>query len=253
MSEIEFERGSSDRPRGHALLYFRDPAGDRIVATYLVMLPITIDVSRYIPPMLAAQMPGLPSTQGVTATATPLPPVPEIFPEGRDRLTSLADARDDDLLAGGSANLDRIDVLMQSTAAAAQRYTELYTSYMERVRSLAEPTSAPAPAIDADDLMYSLMGDPERLAQLVRITGRIRDGVERSDASQVRELLADANMVAKHLGDKYRVRDLLRAAESPGESGRRLTELLIERCYALLNEDYRRVQEIEVRVRELTD
>ena len=55
--DITFDRGSSDRPKGHALLYFRSSSDpDQIWVTYLVILPITVDVSKYVPPFLMNQV-----------------------------------------------------------------------------------------------------------------------------------------------------------------------------------------------------
>ena len=52
---MRFELGDPDLPRGHALLYFRDPQEPlRVWATYLVVPPIAMDIGKYIPPLLAA-------------------------------------------------------------------------------------------------------------------------------------------------------------------------------------------------------
>ena len=50
--DFTFERGSADNPRGHALIYFQSfhDAGE-LLATYLVVLPIQVDVSKYVPPV----------------------------------------------------------------------------------------------------------------------------------------------------------------------------------------------------------
>src|SRR5512140_1716965 len=100
MSQLAFQRGSADRPRGHALLFIRDSGSDRIAASYLIVLPIAIDMAKYLPPMLAAQMP---QADSGPPAATPIPPVPEVIPGGLPWLLSLADARDDDVLDGGQA------------------------------------------------------------------------------------------------------------------------------------------------------
>ena len=246
MSQPVFKRGTADRPRGHAILYIRDTDSDRVAASYLIVLPIAIDMAKYIPPMLAAQM-GVP--QAGPPTATPIPPVPEVVPDGLPWLLALADARDDDVLDGGQAQIDRIEALVHQAAFAAQGYTELYTAYIAEATSQLAPENEPVSEIDAEDLTYALMGDAERLAELVRLTGRIRDGVGVGDSSQVNEMLAEARHVTRHLAEKYRADDLLRAAQTPGEAGRLLTELLIQRCYALLNEDYRRVQDLEQQIK----
>jgi hypothetical protein len=248
MSQLAFERGNADRPRGHALVFIRDAGSERVAATYLVVLPIAIDVAKYLPPMLAAQMG---HQQDGPPAATPLPPVPEPIEGGLAFLRVLAELRDDDLIDGGQTDIDRMDGLMRQTAFVSQAYTEIYQTYADSAGRLAEPDSTDEPELNSDDLSYALMGDAERLSELVKITGRIRDGVDHGDASQVREMLAQARLVTRHLAEKYKAEDLLRAAETPGEAGRTLTELLVERCFALYNEDYLRVQALEQRLRTL--
>ena len=56
--DITFERGSEDSPKGHAFVYFRsstDPSD--VWASYIVMLPITVDVAKYAPPFLMSLIP----------------------------------------------------------------------------------------------------------------------------------------------------------------------------------------------------
>src|SRR5690348_360942 len=97
-----FEIGDPDRPKGHALLYFRMSGGaGEVMATYVVVLPITIDPNKYIPPAFAAQMPH--PVSEVAATA--LPPIPERM-ESVEHVRQLAQRRADDLLDGGVMTTD---------------------------------------------------------------------------------------------------------------------------------------------------
>ena len=47
--QLVFERGEAQRPKGHALIYFRDSDGAGVLATYVVIPPISIDFSKYLP------------------------------------------------------------------------------------------------------------------------------------------------------------------------------------------------------------
>ena len=68
---VRFEAGDPDRPRGHALLYYRTTE-DTVLATYVVVLPIAINPAKYIPPAFAARI-----AETSTVAATALPPIPE--------------------------------------------------------------------------------------------------------------------------------------------------------------------------------
>ena len=72
--ELKFEIGDSSQPRGHALLYFTDASSDKIFATYVVLLPITVDVSKYVPPFLMNQVG---DTVPGDMSAFAFPPAPE--------------------------------------------------------------------------------------------------------------------------------------------------------------------------------
>ncbi|MBE3561342.1 MAG: hypothetical protein IMW89_19290, partial [Ktedonobacteraceae bacterium] len=53
---ITFLRGSSQNPKGHAILVARSSSNPRAVyATYCVIPPIPMSLAKYIPPLLAAQ------------------------------------------------------------------------------------------------------------------------------------------------------------------------------------------------------
>ena len=86
--ELTFELGREEEPRGHALVYFHDASQPgQILATYFIVLPVALDISKYIPPMFAAQM-GAIGVEEVSAFA--VPPVPDRA-EGYDQLKRLAE------------------------------------------------------------------------------------------------------------------------------------------------------------------
>ena len=53
--ELSFDLGSSKTPLGHCLLYFKNP-DEQILCTYIVILPISFEVSKYVPPFLMNQV-----------------------------------------------------------------------------------------------------------------------------------------------------------------------------------------------------
>jgi hypothetical protein len=249
---LTFELGTPEAPRGHALFYLRSSANpDAILVSYLVVLPVTVDIARYLPPFLAqgmgAEAGGLTGEQA----AIPWPPIPESF-ESYERLRALALGRDDDLLFGGTVNPDQVEALIRSTGQAAQEY---YQHYARRAfEALEAPTEARESSsdLDVDEVLFSLLGDHERLTELVKRTGVLRDAVEASDSRAIESAIADVRKLGRYLSEKYRVEDLLQAAQLPGERGRRLAELYVERCYRVVNEDYAGLQETESQIRELS-
>ena len=73
--DVVYERGSREAPKGHALIYFRSSSDrDEVWVTYAVILPISVDVSKYVPPFLMNQL-GDVGPKEMSAFA--FPPAPE--------------------------------------------------------------------------------------------------------------------------------------------------------------------------------
>lgn len=200
-----------------------------------------------MPPMFAGQMP---SRAAQDASAMPLPPIPEEVPGGFAELARLAELRGDDLVHCGSVDAGQIDRLLMAAAEAGQRYVALYKMWLERAPAVVEP-AAEAPALDVDEVMLSLMGDHDRVAQLAKLVGKLRYSIEVSDAALGEDTVAEMERLGKYLGDKYRVGELVAAARRPDETGARLAQLHVERCYKLAAEEYLALGPIEAEIKKL--
>ncbi len=238
--DLAFERGSAVGPTGHALVYFSDPSDGSVLATYVVVLPVNLELSRYVPPMLASQ---LPIADMKSMSAVPLPPVPEPI-ESRDYLARLAELRHDDLIAGGAVGSGDVMRMMALVGEIAQRYAQLYEEYVQRAPS-AEPPSTEAADATVSDVLYGLMSEQQRLAELAKLAGQLRYAVDGGDERQIADLSVDMSHLARHLPSTYGVSDLVDAIKQTGAAGRRLSALYLDRCYKLANEDYAALEEID--------
>ena len=55
--DISFEKGDPQRPKGHALAYFRTHSEpDKVYATYIIVLPLSVDFAKYVPPFLTSHL-----------------------------------------------------------------------------------------------------------------------------------------------------------------------------------------------------
>ena len=118
---LTFEIGDESRPRGHAVLYFGNPRTG-LLATYVVLLPVKMDVSKYLPPMLAAQLGGLAGEMlGEGGGSFAAPPIPEAV-ESVEPLRRLAELRGDDFIWGGDMVLGDLQAAMHQAAQAVHDY-----------------------------------------------------------------------------------------------------------------------------------
>jgi hypothetical protein len=243
--DLTFERGEPSAPRGHAIVFFRarhDP--DVVLASYVVVPPVTIELSKYLPPMFAGHMPA----SDLRGSAIPLPPLPERV-ESLSLLRRLAEARHDDLVDGGSLDPSNLEEQLRAVVEAAQRYTVLYQRF---IADLPESAPEPAPSValpDVDDLLVSLLSEREKLGELARLTGKLRYAVEGSDRTLAAETIGEMERIARHLPAKYRLDAFIKAAQIPGQRGQRLSQLYLERSYRLCDENYEGIEEIEMEIR----
>ena len=154
--DFVFDRGDSQRPKGHALLYFHNSsAPDEVWVTYLVILPVSIDVSKYMPPFLMNQVGEL-GPNDLSAFA--FPPAPERLGD-HVTLEALADIRDDDVLSGGAVNPDDMASAMMTVGEVVQRYAEMYAQIVAEANPAGNEAEEASPELAVNDVLYGLMSD----------------------------------------------------------------------------------------------
>lgn len=249
---LTYERGDAQRPKGHALLYFRswsDPSS--LFATYLIVPPISVEISKYIPPMFAGQFQQL-GAGGINVF--PYPPIPEKV-QGEGFLRQVAQARDDDLVFGGSVDVSSPERLLHAAAEAANQYFQSYSTYLASLPAQqAEPEAIEEEtgSVDVNDILYGLMSDRDRLAELAKLSGQLRYAISGNDARLAKDTVSEIDRLAKYLPEKYKVGEVSKAAQRPGSKGDKLTQLYLDRAYRLADEDYEGVKRIEEEIGEIS-
>lgn len=238
--EMSFERGDSTQPKGHALVYFSSQEG-KLLATYIVILPVRVEMGKYLPPLFASQM-GDMSGQDFSAFA--MPPMPEEM-DSYGQLSQLGELRDDDLVYGGILS-EGMEQGIQEVNEIVQEYARLYAHYRDRVWSVEGET-----VTTVDDALYEFLGEKDRLEELSKLMVKMRWAVESSDESLLRETEGAMRALAKYLPEWYKTDELLEAAKDPTNRGAELAKLYVERCYKLANEDYPGVRTVEQAIEKL--
>ncbi len=249
---LTFEIGDSSHPRGHALVYFRSRATNEVLATYALVLPIKMDMGKYLPPLLASQLGGMAGEMmGEGMTAFSAPPVPEAVP-GVEHLENLARLRGDDLIWAGDLSMADPSVAMREAVQAAQEYHQLYQQYLNSSPQPEDEAAQKAPEAlpDVQRVVYELMGERDRLGELSKMVGTLRFAVEHGDDSLARDTEAFMRTLSELLPEHFWVSRIIGVAKDPSERGGRLAQLYVERCYKLLDEDYAAVGDLERRIRE---
>ena len=246
--DIVFEKGDKDEPKGHALLYFRSSSDpEEIWATYLVILPITVDISKYVPPFLMNQVGEL-GPKDLSAFA--FPPAPERV-EGQPYLARLAEMRGDDILFCGAINPTDIPSAMMAVKEAVQQYADGYSRLAE-ARALGHRQAVQeAEGFSVNEVLYGLMSDSDKLSELTRLVGKLRFAAEGGEEALVHEAEVDINILAKNLPENHRIPRLIQEAKVGGESGAKLADLYLQRCFHLIQEEYVKLGQVESEIKAL--
>ena len=236
---VRFDIGDPDKPRGHALLYFRTNEGE-ILATYVVVLPIAINPAKYIPPAFATRL----QTE-VNVSATALPPIPETMGD-LETVRRVAGVRGDDLLDGGVVMPDP-ERLMMATHEIAGEYANRYRAMIDALptTSAETPRTEAQGELDEEELRWVLLSEAERVGELAKLTGQLRYAVDGGDDHLRHSTAEQMGRLGRRLPEKFRVGEFLAAAQRPGDGGRRLAELYIDRCYKLSNEQYETLADLD--------
>tara|TARA_B100000949_G_scaffold232749_1_gene247666 strand:+ start:262 stop:1092 length:831 start_codon:yes stop_codon:yes gene_type:complete len=273
--DLVFDRGDSQHPRGHALLYFRvDTEPDKVYATYVVTLPVKSDLTKYVPPFLASHLGNMPFSD---LSAFAMPPVPEAV-NSFEELERLSQLREDDLVYGGSMFSFDLPRMMETATEAVQVYSSLCSEALGMISTPAEgaaeaigeelretlevaavPETEPEPEPEPDDslnvneVLFSFMSESDKLGELSRLLGRLRFAVDGADQSEADEVGAEITVLARHLPENFKVSDLLNVAKDNSERCSQLAKLYIDRCFRLSAGDAGAATELDAQIQLLMD
>ena len=255
---IQFLRGDSQAPKGHAIFVAHSTGDPRtVLCTYCVVPPMPLSLAKYLPSFLASQ---LSPEELQDATNVPVMPIPPMLEEGNtlEHLRVLAEQRDDDLCDLGMINPRDEAARMQLVAQGCQEYGQFYMSHASSFRQAPalpaiEDEPMPLDDMDAEELLIQTMTDRQRLAELSKLVGVVRYALDGKDSHLLQETRQRMQRIARQLPEKYRGSELITAATSSQQRGARLAELYIERGYKLLDEEYADIPGIERSIRELQD
>ena len=251
--ELNFERGNKYKPKGHALLYFTNNINETW-ATYLMIMPILVDLSKYVPPFLSAQIGNVESTD---MSAFAFPPSPEMIPN-LEQLYDMAEVRDDDVIYGGVINTDDVTDLLYKVNEIIQTYSvecKKITNQLNPSTQKNDEMGTNESVVEEgyQEVVYSLMSEGDRLKELTKFVGKLRYGVEGDDLRVVEEAEKEIMLLSNHLAENNQVHLLLKVAKIPGDRGSQLADLYIQRCYAISRGQYESLSELDLKIRKLED
>ncbi|MCH7605684.1 MAG: hypothetical protein IH962_00885 [Chloroflexi bacterium] len=257
--DLTFDLGDPQRPKGHALVYFRvDTEPDKVYATYVITLPVKADLAKYVPPFLASHLGGLPLNDLSVFAMPPLPEPMDNFQE----LERLCRLREDDLVFASSMFSFDLPRMMEAVTEAVQAYSDLCVDRFGDTPAAGLPAIDEAPVVaetESDDdraygvneVLFGLMSERDKLAELASLMGKLRFAVEGLDAVTIDDVSEEITTLARHLPEEFKLPTLLAVAKDTSQRGSRLAQLYLDRCFRLSAGDQSSAQALDAEIQSL--
>ena len=246
-----FDLGDSNNPKGHALVYFTvSTEPDKVYSSYIVILPLKSDLSKYVPPFLASTLGDIPSDN---FTAFSMPPAPEDN-YSLQQLRELANMRSDDLINGGSIFSYDVTRLMELANNTVQEYSSAYsdkeisesdTISIDTQNDL-EPTQDTS--FDVNTVLFDLMTEKDKLSEVTKLLSKLKFSQDSNDTIMAEETTAELQSISKYLPSNFKISELIRAATNMKPNGLIIASLYLDRCYKIAEEDYESVKKLDEQI-----
>ena len=245
---LTFERGDSNSPKGHALIYFINNSDhEDIWATYLVLLPIHVDLGKYVPPFLMNQ---IEDSAPNDLSAFAFPPAPEQV-DSLDQIMELANMREDDIIFGGEISINEASENMMKVNSSLEEYIELYSKSSYDSLSIDRDLPAYENNLEVKNVMYGMMSEPDKLNELTKLIGKLTFANESNEPTLAKEAEEEISLLSTHMPIHNRISSIVDAAKHGGPIGSAKAELLLKRCYHLAQENYAEVGKVEQDIKAL--
>ncbi|MCH2308772.1 MAG: hypothetical protein MK357_03695 [SAR202 cluster bacterium] len=244
--ELSFDLGNSKTPLGHCLLYFKNP-DEQILCTYIVILPISFEVSKYVPPFLMNQVDDI-GNKDFSAFA--FPPVPELV-DGYSYVEMLAKTRNDDLIYGGILDIKDPSRAMSIVNESVQKYAEFYAQSIENNKSENTTSVDLEASEDMQGVLYGLLNESDKIKELTNLVVKLKFALDIDDISLIKETEDDIISLANHLPEVHNIERLIDVIKSSDLEANELANLYLKRSNHLVNEEYKDLSKVEEMIHQL--
>ncbi len=242
--DLNFQIGSKDNPKGHALLFFLNKDNkNEVWGTYMITLPIEVDITKYMPPFLMNNTNQMNPSE---FNSFAFPPSPEYIGD-IEQINELATQRDDDLIDGGEIDINDNANNMMKVNDILSNYLDLYNSKTkEEVYELNE--SVEKEDTNVNNLMYEFMNVNDRMGELSKLLSKLLFAMENSQENLIEECENDILTLSKYYPENHKINKIVEYTKNNKTS--KIAELYFKRCLYLVKENYEKVQEYEKLIEE---
>ena len=159
--------------------------------------------------------------------------------------------RDDDVINGGSLDGDDVTSAMMRVNDLLQGYARLCADSRSASMAAGPQAVEAAGELGVNEVLYGLMSESDRLAELTKLIGRLRFAVDGNEDSLVRETEDEIGALSRHLPDGVQVPKMVAAVKAADERGAMLADLYLKRSFHLLHEAFTELGSVERQIESL--
>ena len=238
--DLIFQKGSKESPKGHALLYFTNKDNpSEIWGTYIITLPIEVDIKKYMPPFLVNDNNAMNSSD---FNSFAFPPSPELIGT-IENMQDLAELRDEDLIDGGSIDINDSANNMMKINEILSQYLNLYLNNNSKHIEERSNKNSEDESTNVNSLMYEFMNVNDRMTELSKLLSKLLFAIENSQESLVSECEKDIESLSTFYPENHKINKIVEYTKIKNKS--KIAELYFKRCLYLAKENYEKVEEYE--------
>ncbi len=102
-----------------------------------------------------------------------------------------------------------------------------------------------------NEVLYGLMSENDRLAELTKLIGRLRYAVDGSEDGLIRETEDEIDLLVRHLPGDMQVPKMVAAVKTADARGAQLAALYLQRSYHLVQEAFTELGDVEREIEDL--
>jgi len=236
--DLIFQKGSKESPKGHALLYFTNKDNpNEIWGTYIITLPIQVDIKKYMPPFLLNDSNSLNSSD---FNSFAFPPSPELIGP-IEIVQDLAEVRDEDLIDGGNIDINDSANNMMKINEILSQYLNLYLN--NNAKKIEEIDENESENSNVNSLMYEFMNVNDRMTELSKLLSKLLFAIENSQDTLITECEKDIESLSTFYPENHKINKIVEYTKIKNKS--KIAELYFKRCLYLAKENYGKVEECE--------
>ena len=139
--------------------------------------------------------------------------------------------------------------MMEAVSDVVRQYSQAWSDAVKP--ALAAESDTEDSSLGVNEVLFSLMNQGDKLAELSKLVASLRFAVEGTDTRTQEEVQEEIGILGRFLPVDYYIPSLIQAVLDSSVKGGQLAQLYLDRCYKLSNGDHAGARDLEERIESL--